>query len=148
MFSQILHVRTSGLNFSSGFAVCSRSSSHGLIGSIVGRVKLSSGACEPGMITSRVSGTGGQLVLPRTCLSSHRVRHTSRTSHVPLAKRVCAHCTRQYHRTGIVSFSSLLLCACLLFGGRPSMYHCCTGGFRCILMSRCRSAGCTRRYVI
>ncbi len=144
----MLHTRTRRVKFTPGFAVCSRTSSGGLVGDVVGRVRLSSGICGPGIVRYHVSGTGGILVATRVCTTSTATVTTSHSTGIPRAERVCLHCRRQYQRTKTVSFSSVLLCACLLFGRCPRILSHCTRRFTCILMSRCRSAGCTRRDVM
>lgn len=97
---------------------------------------------------NHVSGTGGTLVACGTCRRGGRLIRRSVSSGIPLLHRVCGQCRGHYRRTKTVSFSSLLLRAGVLFHSRPSMLRGCEDFFRFILISRCRSAGFTRRLVM
>ncbi len=148
MFSHVLHTRTSVVNFSHGFAVYSRSSSGDLIGRVVGRVKLSRGGCDTNSIRGHVSSVGGGVILPHSCTGGCRFTRRSSIHNVTQFGSICLGCYVHYHRTGTVSFSSLLICASRLFHRGPRILRQCRSQFHCILISRCRSAGAMRRSVI
>lgn len=84
----------------------------------------------------------------RTCSDSPTVLRRGGHTGVPIVKGVCMTCIRHYHRTGTVSFSSLLVLAFRLFESRRRVERGCTNEFSCVLISRCRSAGRIRVSVI
>ncbi len=109
------------------------------MGSVVGRRRVSSGFIPMGCTLSLVSSTGSRLLRPSRC-----TRATNGSFHAGVITRVCGCCRGQLLSTSTVSFSSVVIGAMGLLHRGSSVLRCCRGGFHCMYISRCRSAGRTR----